>query len=100
MKIGIIIKTLRKNKGIKQKELALKLGISNAYLSSIENDKREPSLELTKALASHLEAPVGYFFIEAYDAKSLTGKRKKVFNKVKKLLAEFLKLQGKNDRKM
>jgi len=33
MKIGIIIKTLRKNKGIKQKELALKLGISNAYLS-------------------------------------------------------------------
>jgi transcriptional regulator with XRE-family HTH domain len=100
MKIGMTIKTLRKHKGIKQKELALKLGISNAYLSSIENDKREPSLELTKALASHLEVPVGYFFIETYDVKSLTGKRKKVFNKVKKLLAEFLKLQGKNERKV
>ncbi len=61
---------------------------------------KETSFELTKALAFHLEAPVGYFFIEAYDAKSLTGKRKKVFNKIKKLLAEFLKLQGKNDRKV
>jgi len=100
MKIGMTIKTLRKYKGIKQKELALKVGISNAYLSSIENNKREPSLELTKALAIHLEAPVGYFFIEAYNAESLTGKQKKIFNKVKKLLAEFLKIQGKDERKI
>ena len=74
--------------------------LTHIYLSSIENNKREPSLELTKALAIHLEAPVGYFFIEAYDAETFNGKRKKVFNKVKKLLAEFLKIQGKDERKI
>ncbi|MDD5014562.1 MAG: helix-turn-helix transcriptional regulator [Atribacterota bacterium] len=100
MKFGTTIKTLRKHKGIKQKELALKLGISNAYLSSIENNKKEPSLELIKALAIHLEIPVGYFFVEAYDTELLTGKQRKVFDKVKKLLAEFLRLQGKDERKI
>ena len=68
MKIGTIIKNIRKSKRIKQKDLASKLGISNSYLSSIENNKREPSMELTKALANYLEIPLGYFFIKVYVA--------------------------------
>jgi len=92
MKIGTIIKNIRKSKRIKQKDLALKLGISNSYLSSIENDKREPSMKLTKALANHLEIPLGYFFIKAYDENSLAGKQKTIFIKAKKLIDEFLKL--------
>ena len=99
MKIGIIIKNIRKSKRIKQKDLATKLGISNAYLSSIENDKKEPSLGLTKDLATNLGVPLYYFFIKAYDEKSLVGKQKKVFVKVKKLIDEFLKLQAKNEPK-
>jgi transcriptional regulator with XRE-family HTH domain len=99
MKIGIIIKNIRKSKRIKQKDLATKLGISNAYLSSVENDKKEPSLGLTKDLATHLGVPLYYFFIKAYDEKSLVGKQKKVFVKVKKLIDEFLKLQAKNEPK-
>lgn len=99
MKIGIIIKNIRKSKCIKQKELASKLGISNTYLSSIENDKKEPSLDLTKELAIHLGVPLYYFFLKAYDENSLTGKQKKVFVKVKKLIDEFLRLQAKNEPK-
>ena len=99
MKIGTIIKNIRKSKRIKQKDLASKLGISNSYLSSIENDKREPSMELTKALANYLEIPLGHFFIKAYDEKSLTGKQKTIFVKARKLIDEFLKLQAKNEPK-
>ena len=99
MKIGTIIKNIRKSKRIKQKDLASKLGISNAYLSSIENDKKEPSLDLTKELAIRLGVPLYYLFIKAYDENSLTGKQKKIFVKAKKLIDEFLELQDKNGEK-
>lgn len=99
MKIGTVIKDLRKSKRIKQKELAAKLGISNAYLSSIENNKKEPSMDLTKEIATQLGVPLYYFFIKAYDEKSLTGKQKKVFVKARSLIDEFLKIQAKNEKK-
>ncbi len=94
MEISEIIKTLRKSKGIKQKVLATKLDITPAYLSSIENNRKEPSLDLMKQLANYLGVPVGYFFIESYGTKKLSGKKKKVFSEVRKLLTEFLSLYG------
>jgi len=99
MKIGTAIKDLRKSKNIKQKELAEKLCISNAYLSSIENNKKEASMGLIKEIANLLGVPFYYFFIKAYDEELLDGKQKKVFIKVRKLIDEFIKLQIKNEKK-
>lgn len=94
MKIGRIVKELRKSKNIKQKDLAKKLDISYAYLSCIENNKKEPSLDLVKGLARCLYVPVGYFFVESFDTSGLKGRKKKVLSEVKKLLTEFLELKG------
>ena len=99
MKIGTILKNIRRSKRIKQKDLAAKLGISNAYLSSIENNKREPSMDLAKMLSNELGIPLGYFLIKAYNENFLTGKQKKIFIKTRKLIDEFLELQAKNDTK-
>lgn len=49
------IRAWRKYKNIKMNQLAKKVGISGAYLSQIENGKRNPTIETLKAIASALE---------------------------------------------
>lgn len=44
LEIGKRIKAERKRKAIKQNELAVLAGISNTYLSDIENQRTMPSL--------------------------------------------------------
>ena len=59
MKIGHYLKDLRIFKlGISQKELAEKIGISKAYLNLIENDKKQPSIELLTKIAELYDIPV------------------------------------------
>ena len=50
-----MIKNLRKTKEWSLKETAKLLGISESFLSQIENNKRKPSLELIKAIANLFE---------------------------------------------
>lgn len=49
------IRAWRKYKNIKMNQLAKKVGISGAYLSQIENGKRNPTIETLKAIANALE---------------------------------------------
>ena len=44
--IGEVLQRMRKIYGYKAIEMSEKLGISNSYLSEIENNKKKPSLEL------------------------------------------------------
>jgi SOS-response transcriptional repressor LexA len=54
-KFGEKLKELRKNKGLKIRELESLAGVSNAYLSQLENGKRgKPSPDIIKKLAPHL----------------------------------------------
>ncbi|MCK5340880.1 MAG: helix-turn-helix transcriptional regulator [Desulfobulbaceae bacterium] len=52
------IRAWREYKQIKMKELAKKVGISSAYLSQIENNKRNPTIDTLKAIASELNIDV------------------------------------------
>ena len=52
------IRAWRKYKKIKMKELAEKVGISAAYLSQIENKKRNPAIKTLKAIAEVLELDI------------------------------------------
>lgn len=48
------IRAWREYKHIKMNELAKKVGISSAYLSQIENGKRNPTVDTLKAIAREL----------------------------------------------
>ena len=48
------IRAWREYKHIKRKELAENIGISAAYLSQIENGKRNPTVDTLKAIAQEL----------------------------------------------
>lgn len=52
--IGKRIKLRRKELNIKQNELAEKLNISNNHLSSVENGREKPSLELLVTCSHYL----------------------------------------------
>jgi transcriptional regulator with XRE-family HTH domain len=73
MKLGQSIKRLRVNKvGQVQSLFAKNIGITQTYLSQIENDKKEPSLEVLQKIANYLEIPLPILFwygIEECDIK-------------------------------
>jgi len=62
--VGIGIKIVRIKKGLKQYEMAGQLGISQNYLSLLENNKASPSLELLSRIACEYNIPIGELFVE------------------------------------
>ena len=63
MDIGKVIKEARKSKGLKQQSCAEMCGITQTYLSQIENNVKEPTISLLKRIAEklHLPLPILYF---------------------------------------
>lgn len=57
-KFGIRLKTLRKEKGLSQEELALKSGLNRPYISAIEKGKRNVSLEVMEKLAGAMDKEI------------------------------------------
>jgi transcriptional regulator with XRE-family HTH domain len=60
--IGVRIAEVRKKKGMTQKKLAEKMGISPTYLSSIERGKENPTLDMLIILAKSLGVDLGVIF--------------------------------------
>lgn len=54
MQIGANIRSLREKRGLKQIELAAIAGISNTFLSDIENERVNPSIKTLSKLATAL----------------------------------------------
>ncbi len=56
------IKTLRKEAGLRQEDLAKQIGVSRQTIIAIENDKYNPTLELAMKLAKQLGKNVEEIF--------------------------------------
>ncbi|SHH95875.1 helix-turn-helix transcriptional regulator [Desulfosporosinus lacus] len=57
------IKQLRKNKGLRQEDIAVLLNVSRQTIVAIENDKYNPTLELAMKMARLLDTTVEELFI-------------------------------------
>ncbi len=60
--IGKIIVGLRRVHGISQENLAVESGVDRRYLSDLENDKRNPSIEIVAKLAAYFGLSTAQFF--------------------------------------
>lgn len=87
MTLGNSIRLIRTSTGIKQYELAAKLGVSSNYISLIECDKREPSISFLKHLANELEVPVGIFFL--WQEFNKEGSSRRNLNQIRELLVRL-----------
>ncbi len=62
MEIGIRIKKFRKTNGLTIKDLSNKVGVTQSYISQLENDKVNPSLGTLKKIANALNINMIDFF--------------------------------------
>lgn len=60
--LGYAISDLRRSRGLKQVDLARKLGVSKSTVGMWEQGNREPNLETIKKLAQAMEVDVSYFW--------------------------------------
>lgn len=58
-----IIKKLRKERGLRQEDLAKELGVSRQTVIAIENNKYDPSLELAIKISVFFEKTVNDIFL-------------------------------------
>jgi transcriptional regulator with XRE-family HTH domain len=79
MDIGNTIKELRKKKGLKQNELAEKVHLTQAYLSKIENNSKEPSLSSLKAIAESLEIPLPILLFRSMTSDDIEPEKREAF---------------------
>lgn len=81
------LKKIMYEKGFTQKDLAEKLGVSQAFISSWQVGKRNPKLSSIKKISEALNVPVDYFF------ESSENKDSKKDIKILQLEKENLRLQ-------
>lgn len=55
---GIIIKHIRNNRGMSQRQLAKKLGVEQSYISVVENGKMQPSRDFIENFCYETEVPI------------------------------------------
>lgn len=65
MKFYQIIRKLRKNKGVGIKQAAPDLGLNYTYLSKLENNKSNPSMEVIKKIAKYYNYDEDELFLSA-----------------------------------
>jgi transcriptional regulator with XRE-family HTH domain len=94
--LGLKIKTLRKQKRIEIKDLAVKVDISSSYMSNIESGLRNPSLKTLEKIAKALEIPANVLLSEEITGRNLTDiyneqkeKRTNLINAIKSELSSL-----------
>lgn len=73
MNIGKAIKLCRAHKNITQYQLAELAGISESYLSLIEQGKRDPNLKTVEKISGALKIPFSILVFLAADKDELEG---------------------------
>jgi transcriptional regulator with XRE-family HTH domain len=93
MNLGVTIKNIRKQKGQTQSEFALACGISQTYLSQIENNQREPNLSTLKIISNELDVPLPILFFLSLNIDDIQQNKREAFEiispSVKSLVNEF-----------
>jgi len=68
---GSRLKIARKVKGLKLKELAGIVGCSESFLSKIENDKVQPSLQTLHSIVAALDISIGELFCTSSEERKI-----------------------------
>ncbi len=84
MNSGTIIKLLRTAEDTSQLTLAERLGVSRAYLSQVENNRKQPGLLFLKEVSKTFDVPLALLLSGENDLDS------EVYNELRKILGDIL----------
>ena len=97
MDLGHTIKSIRKQKGLKQNKFAELCKITQSYLSQIENNLKEPNLSTLKIISNNLETPLPILFFLSLDSRDVKPEKAEAFKmiapSVKSLVNQFFVAQ-------
>lgn len=92
MDLGHRLKLFRVAAGLKQSELAEKLGVTKNYVYMVESGRREPSREFVANLSKAVDIPLSVIYLEP--SKTKDTKVRKLLQKVITLLGEYAEATG------
>jgi len=97
MDLGTTIKSVRKQKGLKQNQFAELCEITQSYLSQIENNLKDPNLSTLKIISIQLNTPLPILFFLSLDNSDIEPSKEKAFEmiapSIKSLINEFFVAQ-------
>jgi transcriptional regulator with XRE-family HTH domain len=95
MKVGEILKTIRKDKKLSQMVVCGKVGVSQTWLSQIESDTKEPSPEMLRKICKYYKVPPQVVVWKSIEEKDIPKDKREIFNQlspvVNGLIAAFFK---------
>jgi len=86
MKTGVTIKKLRKEKRITQIDFAKQCGISQTYLSQLENDERNPTVDVLERISKVLEIPFPVLSFLSITIDNVPEEKKEVYRRMEKVM--------------
>jgi transcriptional regulator with XRE-family HTH domain len=86
MKIGETIKKIRKEKGITQINFSKKCGISQTYLSQIENNERNPTVDILERISNALEIPYPVLSFLSITEDIVPREKKDIYKRMEKVM--------------
>lgn len=93
MDLGLAIKSIRKQKGLKQNQFAELCEITPSYLSQIENNNKEPNLSILKIISNNLGTPLPILFFLSLDNDDVKPEKREAFKmiapSIKSLVNQF-----------
>lgn len=91
MKTHEVIKLLIKNKGLNQKELCKKVGISQTAMSFILTGKTEPKTETLEKISEAVEVPIAIIKYLTLEEKDIPEHKKEIFKMLNPSMEAFIK---------
>lgn len=80
MNLGVAIRSVRRQLGITQQELAERSGISQTSLSQIENSVKRPSNKTIQSICTVMEIPEAVLYILAMQDTDVPTNKKNVYD--------------------
>ncbi|TDF94505.1 helix-turn-helix domain-containing protein [Paenibacillus piri] len=80
MEVGATIRAIRKKKGITIGQLCEATGLSQGFLSLVENNKTSPSLSTLDAIAGVLQVPLAFLLLKQEERMKVTRKDERSFS--------------------
>lgn len=82
MYLGATIQRLRKKRGLTQADIKRATGLNVSYLSQIEGNQKEPSLEMLRKIAGALDVPLPVLMLLTLDGDDVPVEKRQAFNRV------------------
>lgn len=91
MNYGNAIKSVRRDRNQNQLEFSIGLGITQSYLSLIENGKKIPSVEMLETICKYVKIPMPILFWFSVTENDVAEHKKEVFKMLKPTVDTMIK---------